>query len=190
MELLQGFKKVFQVLCKWWWWIIATGIIPLGLPGGSVIKNLPANTEDARDMGLIPGSGRSPGEGSDNPLQYSCLGNPMNRGAWRATVHGFAVRHNLSTKQQQIILLLHSVLGVSKVTYLQTGAETLPSNYPSLHVGKRQSFWKQLPCLIIKLAWCQWFVCLCVCDRQKHIQFTGGSVNSVSPYVYICIHNL
>ena len=47
--------------------------------GGSVVKNLPANTGDAS---LIPGSGRSPGEGNDNPLQYSCLGNPMDRGAW------------------------------------------------------------------------------------------------------------
>ena len=55
-----------------------------GFPGGTVVKNLPAN---AGDVGLIPGSGRSLGGGNDNPLQYSCLGNPMNRGAWRATVH-------------------------------------------------------------------------------------------------------
>ena len=51
----------------------------------SVVKNLPANAGDA---GLIPGSERCPGEGNDNPLQYSCLGNPMDRGAWWATVHG------------------------------------------------------------------------------------------------------
>ena len=63
-----------------------------------MIKNLPANTEDARDMGLIPGSGRSPGEGSDNPFQYSCLGNPMDREAWWATVHG--VTKELSTTEQ------------------------------------------------------------------------------------------
>ena len=56
-------------------------------PGGSVVKNLPANAGDA---GLIPGSGRSPGEGNGNPLQYSCLRNPMNRGAWWATIHGVA----------------------------------------------------------------------------------------------------
>ena len=55
------------------------------LPGGSVVKNPPANAGDAS---LIPGSGRSPGEGSGNPLQYSCLENPMERGAWWATVHG------------------------------------------------------------------------------------------------------
>ena len=67
--------------------------------GGSVVKNLPAN---ARDVGLIPGSGRFPGEGSDNPLQYSCVGNPMDRGAWPATFSGVAKRvgHDLETEQQ------------------------------------------------------------------------------------------
>jgi len=58
-----------------------------GFPGGSVVKNLPANVAD---VGLIPGSGRSPGEGNGNPLQYSGLENPMNRGPWQATVHGVA----------------------------------------------------------------------------------------------------
>ena len=57
----------------------------LGFTDGSVVKNPPAN---ARDMGLIPGLGRSPGEGNGNPLQYSCLGNPIDRGAWQTTVHG------------------------------------------------------------------------------------------------------
>ena len=55
-----------------------------------VIKNLPANSGDARDLGLIPGLGRSPGEGNGDPLQYSCLGDPMDRGAWWATVTGVA----------------------------------------------------------------------------------------------------
>ena len=55
-----------------------------GFPGGPVVKNPPANTGA---MGLIPGSGRSPGEGNGNPLQYSCLENPMDRGDWWATVH-------------------------------------------------------------------------------------------------------
>ena len=56
-----------------------------GFPHGSVVKNLLAN---AGDTGLIPGSGRSPGEGNGNLLQYSCLENPMDRGAWRVIVHG------------------------------------------------------------------------------------------------------
>ena len=64
--------------------------ILLGFPDGTEVKNLLANAGDAIDTSSILGSGRSPGEGSDNPLQYSCLGNPMNRGAWQATVHGFA----------------------------------------------------------------------------------------------------
>ena len=52
-----------------------------------VVKNLPASVGDTRDLASIPGLGRSPGEGNDNPLQYSCLENPMDRGAWQATVH-------------------------------------------------------------------------------------------------------
>ena len=56
-----------------------------GFPGGSVGKESACN---AGDLGLIPGLGRSPGEGNGNPLQYSCLENPMDRGAWRATDHG------------------------------------------------------------------------------------------------------
>ena len=55
-----------------------------------VVKNLPANAGDAGDKGLIPGSGRSQEVGNGNPLQYSCLGNLMDRGTWRATVHGVA----------------------------------------------------------------------------------------------------
>ena len=55
---------------------------PLGFPGGAVVKNLPANAGDARDADSIPGSGRSPGGGNSNPLQYSCMENPLDRGAW------------------------------------------------------------------------------------------------------------
>ena len=61
----------------------------MGFPGSSVVKNLPANSGD---MGSIPGLGRSPGEGNGNPLQYSLLENPMDRGAWQATVCGVAKR--------------------------------------------------------------------------------------------------
>ena len=55
-----------------------------------VVKNPPASAGDAGDVDLIPGSERSFGEGNGNPLQYSCLENPIDRGAWRATVHGVA----------------------------------------------------------------------------------------------------
>ena len=74
----------------------------VGFLGSSVVKSSPANAEDA---GLIPGSGRSPRGGNDSPPQYSCLGNPMGRGAWQATVHGVSrVGHNLATKRQQNVL--------------------------------------------------------------------------------------
>ena len=66
---------------------LSTALFCWCFPGGSVVKNPPAN---AGDVGLIPGSGRSPGGGNGNPLQYSCLENPMERGAWRATVYGVA----------------------------------------------------------------------------------------------------
>ena len=70
-------RKVFwtSILVRW------------GFPGGTMIKKLPANAGDVRDVGLISGSERSLGGGQDNPLQYSCLENPMGRGAWKATVH-------------------------------------------------------------------------------------------------------
>ena len=58
-----------------------------GFPGGSQVK---VSAHNAGDLGSIPGSGRSPGEGNGNPLQYSCLENPMDGGAWWATVHGVA----------------------------------------------------------------------------------------------------
>ena len=60
------------------------------ISGGTMVKNPPANAGDIRDTGSIPGLGRFPGEGNGNPLQNSCLKNPMNSGAWWATVHGVA----------------------------------------------------------------------------------------------------
>ena len=63
---------------------VGQGKAEKGFPGSSEVK------ASARDLGLIPGSGRCPGEGNGNPLQYSCLENPMDGGAWWATVHGVA----------------------------------------------------------------------------------------------------
>ena len=64
--------------------LIETGKVAL------LVKSLPATAGAARDVGSVPGSGRSPGGGNGNPLQYSCLGNPMDRGAWQATVQRVA----------------------------------------------------------------------------------------------------
>ena len=74
----------------------------LGFPGGSEVK---ASSWNVGDLGSIPGSGRSPGEGNGNPLQYSCLENPLDGGAWWATVHGVAksrTRLNDFTKERMI----------------------------------------------------------------------------------------
>ena len=67
-----------------------------------MVKNLPANSGDTGNMDWIPALGRSPGGGNDNPLQYSCLGNPMDRGDWWVTVYGVAksqARLNMDTSQ-------------------------------------------------------------------------------------------
>ena len=61
--------------------------LALGFPGDASIKELPANAVDIRDLGSIPGSGRSLGGGYGNPLHYHCLENPMDKGPWQATVH-------------------------------------------------------------------------------------------------------
>ena len=62
----------------------------MGIPGGSVVKNLLANAGDTGDKSSVPGWGRSPGEGNGKPLQYSCLENPTDGGAWQVTHHGVA----------------------------------------------------------------------------------------------------
>ena len=75
---------------------LSTERIRLGFSDSSVGKGSACNVED---QGSIPGWGRSPGEGNGNPLQYSCLGNPMDKGAWGSTVHEVTrIRHNLETK--------------------------------------------------------------------------------------------
>ena len=111
-----------------------------GFSGGSVVKNSLAN---ARDTTSIPGLGRSPEEGNGNPLQYSCLGNPMNRGAWWATVHG--VTKDSDTTEQlynNMLLLLLSHFGhVWLFTTPWTAAYQAP---PSMGFS-RQEYWSRLP---------------------------------------------
>ena len=91
----RGFKRKQQVVRKF--------------QVGSIVKkkkNLPANTRDSRDRNSVLGSERSPGGGNGKPLQYSCLENPMDRGAWWATVQGFAesgMREWLSAHTQQML---------------------------------------------------------------------------------------
>ena len=75
-----------------------------GFPGGSVVKNTPANAED---VGSIPGSGRFPGEGNGNPLQYACLVNPKNRGAWQATVNGVTKSWTELSEHKEVRCIRH-----------------------------------------------------------------------------------
>ena len=77
-----------------------TLLCPLGFPGGSIVKNPAAN---AGDMGLIPGLGRSSGEGNGSPLQYSCLEKPTERGAWRAAIHGVAKESEMKERLNNIM---------------------------------------------------------------------------------------
>ena len=74
-----------EVLCLYRTFLRDCILVFKGFPGGAEVKVSACNVGD---LGLIPGSGRSPGEGNGNPLQYSCLENPMDRGAWWATAHG------------------------------------------------------------------------------------------------------
>ena len=83
-SLLKLFFKFFEYFHRTYW----------GFPGGSVVKNSPAN---ARDMGSIPGSGRSPGKGNGNPPQYSCLENSVDREDWQATGHRVTQSQTRST---------------------------------------------------------------------------------------------
>ena len=81
----------------------------MGFPGGSVVKNPPANTGDARDVDSIPGLGRSPGEGNGNLLQNSCLGNPMDKGAWWATVNGVTKESDMTEQLTTTIHLIYTL---------------------------------------------------------------------------------
>ena len=108
-----------------------------GFPGGAVVKNLPANAGDTRDMGLIPESGRSPKIRNGNSLQYSCLENSTDRGAWWATVHGFAKR--------QMLLSTHTHTHIVAETFLSRGTKTLDSS-----TGERLSLLKRGVCVSVR----------------------------------------
>ena len=88
-----------------------------------MVENMSANAGDVRDLGSIPGLGRSPGEGHGNPLQCSCLEHPMDRGAWRTTVHGIAE----SDRSECLTLSLSCRLICLSFLLLQTKLKTAPA---------------------------------------------------------------
>ena len=91
-----------------------------------VVKNPPANAGDGRDAGSIPGLGRPPGEGTSNPLQYSCLDNSIDRGAWWATVHGVA--------KSQTLLSAHTHRQTYTGTHTHTHTHTRTHTQNSRHL--------------------------------------------------------
>ena len=92
-----------------------------------VVKNPPAKAGDVKGMGLISGLGRSPGEGNGNPLQYSCLENPRDRGAWRATVHRVAKSR---TRLKQLSMHTHSMWDLVYPTGNRTHSPALEAGSP------------------------------------------------------------
>ena len=132
----------------------------MGFPGGTVVKNLSASAGDTRDMSLNPGSGRSPGGGHGNPLQYSCLENPMDSGAWPATVRRVAksqiwLRWLSTTHTQHMIYPKYMFLVLSQ-------AKSVTNWYSSIHLF---SLRYQIDCLTVftgsftaKIYYCSWLL--------------------------------
>ena len=115
------------------------------LPSGSVVKNLPAN---AGDPGLISGLGRFPGERNSNPFQYSCLENPMDRGAWWATVHGVRKRlQSVGSQRVRHVLSRFSHVRVSVTLW------TMACQAPLSMGFSRQEYWSGLPFPSANLIW-------------------------------------
>ena len=98
--MVSGWPKKFILVCPYHLMkLFSQPNTLLGFLGGSMVKNPPANVGD---VGLVPESGGFPGGGNGNPLLYSCLGNPMDRGVWQVRVHG--VGHDLATEERQQML--------------------------------------------------------------------------------------
>ena len=121
----------------------------LAFPSGSVVKNPPAN---GGDIGSIPGLGRSPGEGNGNPHQYPCLGNPMDREAWWATVHGVArVGPNLQTKPLSLPLHLFESYLFCLFLCLDSLRFSVCHSFSAclLHLAKRVPGWEHLSLCVL-----------------------------------------
>ena len=96
------------------------------LPGSLLVKNLPANEGDS---GSISGLRRSPGEENGNPLQYSCLGNPMDRGTWWATVHGVSKESDMAKHKHAVLaeVTLIKIVGIGSSVWVILAMETYSS---------------------------------------------------------------
>ena len=101
-----------------------TFVGPMGFPGGPMVKKLPAKAGHTGIMGLILGSRRSPGERNSNSFQYSCLGNPTDRGAWQTTVHGVAEWDTTQRLNDNRALLLTPSWSLSSIQVLKLYSTT------------------------------------------------------------------
>ena len=144
-----------------------------------MVKNLPDDAGDTGDMGSIPGSRRSPGVGNGNPLQYSCLENSMDRGAWWATVHGFTKSGTGLKDEAGKHAVLRHVLSICFVRRAYTGATcwTTGVKFANQPVCR----WGSL------LAW-RWLACptaTCLVSREPHMtrDTLGLSETSLEPGV-------
>ena len=96
-----------------------------------MVKNPSANAEEIRDAGLIPGSGRSPGEGHSNPVQYSCLENPVDSGAWQVTVHRIT-KSQTRSKPLSMLACMHATSGWGSLAILGSGGDFQELGYHPL----------------------------------------------------------
>ena len=147
-----------------------------GLPWGSVVKNPLAYGGGTRDTGSILGFGRPLGEGSGNPLQYFCLGNPMERGAWRATVHGVAKKLSNST----------TTVGVRSWAIDWENGYRVTSPYPGRsHCPPGKSSCKETNTA-------DWTHCLYLCFPLKPtktaVKFVSLNTNTVGCFENVCVY--
>ena len=126
----------------------------VGFWGGSVVKNLPAKAEGARDVGLIPGSGRSPVGGNGNPLEYSCLENPMDRGAWQATVHRVTESDMTERTHTHIALVVETMIEATHMAlnpFAESHWHLGPTNLEPLTLTHCMSLNYLCPCCLLTL---------------------------------------
>ena len=131
-----------------------------GFPSGIAVKNPSASEGYTRDLGSIPGLGRSPGKGNGNPLQYHCLKSPMDRGAWWATVHGvtksrsqLSMRSHTSFTEPNFCCYFYPLMLVLKVICMVIIREGQWVNINELSVKKSRGciFWRTIPCWLFIL---------------------------------------
>ena len=114
---------------------------PLGVPSGSAVKNPPVMLELQEAAGLSPGFGKSSGEGHSNPIQYSCLENPMDRGVWRATVHWVAKsRIGLKWLSTQACTVYPLYSGWGELSFVNSGSQSFKKKVGFVFKDRRQAW--------------------------------------------------